>query len=347
MANLLFDIKIMGEENYPLQGPLIVVGNHVAIMEAVMLMVFAPWQIEMLGSADIPHEKFNQIISDLYGYIPVNRGHVDRSALRAALKVLEQKGIIGIFPEGGIWEPGFMRAQTGVAWLSYHSNTPVLPIGFSGSLGALGQALKFKRPTITMRIGCPIESLVESPGIARKTLFENYSEFVMSQVRNLIPPGDPSTSPKIKDEWFELNVSAYDQNGNPKYIPEEVIITHTAGLAKFLHRPAIIKIFRSNLKLQIDALENLAKKPEPVLLIKETKSILSYLENENPYLLSYRFGPKAADEMLLGLRELLKLSTWADTHGLRLNIIPIRHFYSIAEEKEMIQTVQNKFDNWM
>jgi 1-acyl-sn-glycerol-3-phosphate acyltransferase len=53
----LFRVEIQGRVNFPGRGPLLVVGNHTAAMEAVMLNVYSPWQIEMLSAADIPAEK--------------------------------------------------------------------------------------------------------------------------------------------------------------------------------------------------------------------------------------------------------------------------------------------------
>ncbi len=347
LVRILFRVEISGLENFPNHGPLIVVGNHTAIMETVLLIIFSPMQIEMLGAADIPHEKFNQIISDIYGFIPVKRGSVDRPALKAALQVLDQRGVIGLFPEGGIWDPGSMRAQTGVSWLSYHGSTPVLPIGFSGTLGAIDQALKLRRPKITMKFGLPIEPLQKQAGTPRKTLFENYSEYVMSEVRKLIRFDDPSLNPTIKDEWFEFDFHIQDLEGKSQSIPDELCLEHKEALARFLHRPAILKIFRNNLKLPIEVLENLHEVHDPVDIKQATELILDYLDKENPYLLVYRFGPKLADDMKVGLTELLKLSSWAATCGYRLHLIPIRHFYSLVEHKDVTQIQQSRFSHWM
>ena len=40
------------------------------------------------------------------------------------LDVLRQDGILGIFPEGGTWDPAQMQAQSGIAWLSYKAKAP-------------------------------------------------------------------------------------------------------------------------------------------------------------------------------------------------------------------------------
>ena len=39
-------------DHFPEHGPLIVVGNHIAAMEAVLMVVTAPWQMEMLGPVE-------------------------------------------------------------------------------------------------------------------------------------------------------------------------------------------------------------------------------------------------------------------------------------------------------
>lgn len=347
LISLAFRIHITGKENFPPKGPLIVVGNHTAIMEAVLLNVYTPWQIEMLGAADIPHEKISQRFSDLYGFIPVNRGHVDRAALRTALSVLEQKGVIGIFPEGGIWEPGFMRAQTGVAWLSYRGKTPVLPIGFSGTLASLDKALKLQRPRLTMQIGKLLPHLENNSDIPRKFLFENYAEEVMTEVRALILPTDPSKQVVIGNERFELSLMVKDQQNYAIPIPKEKQVIHASSLVKFLHRPAILKLFYANLNLPIEVLLNLDHDNDPQAISDAVKLILQYLEFENPYLLSYRFGPKVAEEMKLGLEELLALSQWVAENGWLIYITPIRKYYSLKHNKEIIQTKQDRFTNWM
>lgn len=347
VVSALFNIELEGVDNFPRTGPLIVVGNHTAVMEAVLMVAFSPWQIEMLGAADIPHEKITQIFSSLFGFIPINRGHVDRPAMRASLNVLQQKGIIGIFPEGGIWEPGLMRAQTGVAWLSYHGDAPVLPIGVSGTLGSLAQALKGKRPKLTMKVGRVIPPLIENPDTPRKMLFEDYSEMVISEVRKLLLPDDPSLDVKIRDERFELEITIQNSMGVKQNIPDNLAISNVSALTKFLHRPTILKIFKENLQIPIDALENLDSESRPRVIADSLDLILNYIKNENPYFLSYRFGPKAGESMLLGLEELLRISNWADENGFNIRITPIRKFISIPDNKEVIQTKQGQFRNWM
>ncbi len=142
LFGLLSRVEINGRERLPKKGPIILAGNHVAELEAVMMAAFTPGQVEFIGTGDIPFDPNYAAFVKAYGLIPVNRGNVDRQGLKMGAAVLEQDGILGIFPEGGTWDPAQMQAQIGVAWLSYKAQAPVLPIGFGGMKGAaLGKSL--------------------------------------------------------------------------------------------------------------------------------------------------------------------------------------------------------------
>lgn len=347
LLNTLCKIQLSGRENLPQRGPLVIVGNHVAVMEVVMMTVFTPWQVELLGAGDIPHEKITQFFSNFFGFIPVNRGHVDRPALSKALGILKQKGVLGVFPEGGIWEPGSMRAQTGVAWLSYHGQAPVLPVGFSGTTGALGKAWRFEHPTLSMHIGEQIPAAAPEKGMPRKAYFEAYSKRVLGAIQDLIPAAERVQAPKIENERFELQVQLNSAGGIPVKIPEELGIQHASALAKMLHRPVILKTFRSNLKLPVEALQWLENTPPASQIALAARAILKYLENQNEFFLIYRFGPKEGEAMQMGLAELRNLAQWADQQGLTLRLIPIRRYYSPDAGEEITQTRQEPFKEWM
>jgi len=344
---LLFDINLSGRKRFPKEGPLIVIGNHTAAMEAVLMNLYTPWQIEMLSSADIPAEKITEWISRWYGVIPLKRGSYDREALRKALSVLDQGGRIGIFPEGGIWARGRMDVQRGVAWLSYRGNAPVLPIGFNDTTGALGKALKLKRPELEMVVGEVISAVNLDQDQPRKLILRDYANRVMEAVRELVPEAEMQSQKAIKNESYTLEITAHDAEAKEISIPPPLKIQHREELARFLHNPAILKIFRVNLEYQIEPLEHLHRNPRPAQLLEALDPILNYLENENPYLLTYRFGTAAGLEMQAGLEELQDLLRWARQENLHLEIIPIWKYYSLEENRTVVKKKQGSFQDWM
>lgn len=344
---LAFRIEIIGRENFPRGGPLLAVGNHTAIMEAVLMAIYTPWHVETLGASDVPHEKFIDLAINSYGFIPVNRGNFDRRALMQALDVLEQGGVVAIFPEGGIWDAGRMRAQTGVAWLSYRAGAPVLPIGFSGTTGALGAALRLKRPRLTMRVGEVMPAARLPQDQPRKEYLEDYATRVVEAIRDLLPPDDPAHQVKALNERFELRVAVQASDGSPASYPDDLAIQHPSALARLLHAPPVLKIFTKNLSLPTRPLQNLARVRNPESIVAAVRSILDYLEHENPHLLTYRFGPQEATAMQCGLEDLLALARWASESGRQLALTPIRRYTSPESGEEVVQTEQGAFEDWM
>jgi len=347
MLPLVFDFEFTGKSNFPDQGPLIVIGNHTAAMEAAFLTVYVPWQIELLAAADIPPEKFVQWLSDFYGAIPLHRGSFDRAALRKALAVLDQNGVVGLFPEGGIWEEGKRQAQSGVAWLSYRSRAPILPIGFSNTTGMLNEALHLQRPYMEMNVGEVIPPAELPEGVPRREYLQTYASRVMEEVHKLVPEEDRIPEPMIVDERFDLEVAVRDQKERPVSIPEDKQIQHASALAKVLHRPAILKIFRVNLNMPVEPLQTLVETPPAVSLANALQPILTYLEEENPYLLTYRFGPSEGYAMQAGLEELLSLVNWVKKREYTIEITPVRKYFSREDGRDIVQRKQGEFRHWM
>ncbi len=154
--------------------------------------------VEPIGAGDIPpFDRGLDKFVNLYGFIAVDRGTVDRAAMREAQSVLEQGAALGIFPEGGTWRPAKMPAQIGVALLSERGKAPVVPIGYSGFIGAVKAALKFQRPKLTMRVGKPIPALVIDPnGAPVKEQMQAYADKVMDEVHALLDEAEHNIMPE-------------------------------------------------------------------------------------------------------------------------------------------------------
>lgn len=341
LLSLLFRVEISGQEHFPRRGPLIVVGNHEAAMEAVMMGVYTPWQVEMLAASDIPQERVTEFAMDVFGCIRVRRGAPDRRALRSALQVLDQGGVVGIFPEGGIWSAGRMPPKRGVAWLSHRAGAPVLPIGFGSTTGALRAALRLRRPTLSMNVGEVLPPVSVAPGQNPRDALQTYAAEVVAAVVALLP-GCPS-SPAILSERFSMEISL---QGIPSgAVPPPIV--HEAALAQFLHSPGILKVFDRNLRLNVDALLDIAAESNGETLAEAAARVLVYLEMENPDFLAYRFGPQMAEAMRLGLHELVALGHWAAGRDVSLHLAPVRRYRLSDSEDEREQRAQGRFEKWM
>ncbi len=335
---------ITGIEKFPRKGPVIVVGNHTGAMEVVLMTIFAPRMIEYMGASDLPFKGTVALFVYPYGFIPVNRGNVSRTSMEAALDVLNQDGAIGIFPEGGLWEPNIRRAQTGVAWLSYHGKAPILPIGFGTMLGAINEAFSLKRPTLKMNVGDLIPPVQILPGKPRKIQYQEASEKIVDAIYDLVPKDEKTLDTFVYDETFELQVEVTD-NGGSITIPKDVSIKHGKALSKILHRTVLFNSLRDEVKLPVQPLKILPDRPPIHEVITAAASIIDYLENENPYYFTYRYGQKEGTAMGDSIQELHHLALWVKESGYDLRVIPIRR-YRKSKTSEFIVEDRPKEGVW-
>jgi 1-acyl-sn-glycerol-3-phosphate acyltransferase len=322
---LLTRSQVKGKENLPKNGPIILAGNHVAELEAAMMTAYTPGQVEFIGTGDIPMDPRYAFFANAYGIIPVNRGNLDRKALYMGVEVLQQGGILGIFPEGGTWDPAHMQAQPGVAWLSYKAQAPILPIGFGGLKESLPAVLKLQRPQLKMNVGKPLPPVtLPNNNRSLKYNLEYAAEQILNKINELIPASERVEIYDRLDEVYQLEVKVLSERGALE-IPHEYQLQHGAAYARVLFNPTVMDVLYRNLRLPIQALKKVNTLIKPDALLKAWQSILNYLEI-NPGYFTYRFGVQTGLAVKEALQELRRLGQWALNRGYDMIINPIRSY---------------------
>lgn len=336
LLTLLADLQPSGRERLPEKGPVILAGNHVAALEPVLMAVFTPGVIEFVGNGDIPFDPNYAPFARAYGLIPVNRGNLDRKGLQTALDVLKQGGILGIFPEGGTWDPANMQAQTGVAWLSYRAQAPVLPIGFGGMKNALEKAFQLKRPTLTINVGdlIPPVSLAQK-GLSLKANLEIAANHILDEINALVPQKDLQQFRHRINEVYHLKVQAFDSEREVN-LPDDFQVHHGTAYARFLYNPTMMDVLVRNLRLPIKPLKTIVKQGKINPLLRAWGTILDYLEI-NPGYFTYRLGMDEGVAMKKALAELICLGKWALQSGYALTIQPIRRYQNANTGTEVTE----------
>ena len=336
LVSLLAEVEIKDRERLPKKGPVILAGNHVAVMEAVLMALYTPGMVEFLGTGDIPFDPNYAFIAKAYDLIPVNRGNLDSKGLQMALDILAQDGILGIFPEGGTWDPAKMQAQTGVAWLSYRAGVPIIPVGFGGMHGALKAALGFKHPHMVMHVGQPMPPVtLNDPALPMKANLEQAAEKVMSAINTLVPEEDLQYFRRRVNETYRLEVEVFNHT-DAVTIPEELRVPHGAAYAHFLYIPNLMDVLVRNLHLPIQPLRTVYHQYELTPVLQAWEAILDYLK-ENPGYFTYRFGVEEGLAVKDALFELHKLAAWANGSGYALTLNPIRHYRNANTGAEVIE----------
>lgn len=210
VARVLFKVatrvEIIGRENVPAEGPVIVVANHFSFADPAILINLLPWHLEFLAGTNRPAapNKIIENLPELWGVYNVQRGTSSRYAFNAAGAIMEQNGFLAIFPEGGAWATVLRPARPGVPLITATSQAKILPIGIDGMPDLFPVRLFRKRPKVTLKIGKPFGPYkVTGRGRERRAQLDQIGEEIMQRIAELLPPekrGLYSNDPKLIEE---------------------------------------------------------------------------------------------------------------------------------------------------
>lgn len=129
-----FRADISGRENLPQEGPVILAANHLSNWDPPLLACFLSRPVSYMAKVELfEHPVFGAAIRNCHAF-PVRRGAADRGAIKAAISVLKQGHVLGLFPEGTRSRDGRMhKAEAGVGLLAAMSGAPVVPACIVGT----------------------------------------------------------------------------------------------------------------------------------------------------------------------------------------------------------------------
>lgn len=149
-CKIVHRVKIEGQENIPLDEPLIYCGNHRTYLDPPLIVVTAKRHVRFMAKIELKKNPFFAFLGVVFDGIYVNRDSKDITAIKTALKALKNGECVALFPEGtrnGL-EKG-QKAKDGVAFFALRSGAKVMPCGISGGTG------KFDK--VTIRYGKPLD----------------------------------------------------------------------------------------------------------------------------------------------------------------------------------------------
>lgn len=201
--SVLADFDIMGKENLPASGPLIIAGNHFNFLDPVAVIHITRYPLEFIGGLRTPNAPgWTEVMRQLWGILPVRRGSSSRETLLKAQNVLDQNGTLAIFPEGGSWASVLRPPRPGAAMLAVKTNARILPLGLDGLTDVFPAFRKGKRARVTIRIGQPFGPFVNDPKIPLRKQMDMLGHEMMRHISELIPPerrGFYSDDPAIRE----------------------------------------------------------------------------------------------------------------------------------------------------
>lgn len=148
---IIYRPKVVGKENIPKDGNAIICANHVHFWDSVTIIVMLKRKVNVLAKEELFNRtKFRRWFANMVGIYPVNREKADLGAIKTSLKLMKNKELLLIFPEGtrnGMAKG--TRIKKGAVMIAATSESPIIPIGIQGSFKP------FRK--VVLNIGKPID----------------------------------------------------------------------------------------------------------------------------------------------------------------------------------------------
>lgn len=181
-------MSVRGRENVPEEGPYIIVINHMSKADPPLLfLALPPMRLRFFAGEKWERHLLFGSIMKMVGVIYINRGEVDRKALRQAIEAIRAGSIFGLAPEGTRSRQGqLLKAKDGAAYLASRVGAPILPCAVTNT-DVVGRNVKrLRRTHFDVTIGEPF-TLPSLGHRAKGRELEAYTHLIMIKIANLLP----------------------------------------------------------------------------------------------------------------------------------------------------------------
>ena len=189
LTSLLCRIDDAQLARVPDQGPLILVANHVNILEMPILYTrLQPRPVTGFAAAYRWEKLWTRWLLDVCGAIPLRRGEADITSLRKALEMLKAGYIFAVAPEGTRSGHGrLQKAHPGVVLMALRSGAPLLPVVYYGAELYGDNLRRLRRTDFHIVVGEPFHIDAGGTRVTRQVRRQILDE-IMYQMAALLPP---------------------------------------------------------------------------------------------------------------------------------------------------------------
>ena len=160
LRKLWLDVDMVGRENVPTQGAVVLAANHLAFIDSLLVMYSLDRPVSFLGKAEYLNHPVARRLFPMTGMLPLDRtGKRARVTLRRVQEILSEGGVVGVHPEGTRSRDGMLNpGHSGVAQMALQASAPIVPIALIGTDVAqpVGTIVPRFRSKIEIHFGAPI-----------------------------------------------------------------------------------------------------------------------------------------------------------------------------------------------
>lgn len=187
LFRILCRLDIDDIKKLPLEGPALLVMNHINFLEAPFFATFlAHTKLAALSKKENLSSPAYRYFTSIWHAIPIDRNGVDTESFNRCLAWVGDQGILGLAPEGTRSKTGILQqGKAGVAMLAQKAGVPVYPIAHWGAEDFWHNLKTFRRSPFHLRVGAPY--LIEPAGSMTKTVRQEVADEIMQSIAVMMP----------------------------------------------------------------------------------------------------------------------------------------------------------------
>jgi len=134
IIKIFWRMQIIGIENVPKRGALIIAANHVSYLDPIVLATSMKRKVYFIAKKEAFNNIFGKFILNKLEAFPLNREGIDILAIKKAINILQAGKILGLFPEGSrSLNNELQELKLGIIKIAIKTGVPIVPVGIIGT----------------------------------------------------------------------------------------------------------------------------------------------------------------------------------------------------------------------
>lgn len=188
LVPLFANLEVRGLDNLPTTGATILMGNHVSLIDPILITsaVDSRYVISM-AKAETLDNPIQKLGLRIWGNFVINRGEVDRTALKNAIDLLKSEQLLWIAPEGTRNPDGLGEAHGGVPYIAHKADAVIVPIAICGPQTWVQRLTRFRRVTGLIIFGKPFRFCIPEGERLSRNVRDQMIQEAMYQLASTMP----------------------------------------------------------------------------------------------------------------------------------------------------------------
>ncbi len=170
---------IIGKENIPTSGSILIVGNHKHLYDQCLTIVATKRFIRYMAKKEYFDNNKVAWFFKGTGCISVDRAHKDEDAKNKAIDTLKQNGAVGLFPEGtrNKTKEFLLPFKFGAVSMAKKTDSYLVPFGITGDY-------VFRSKNLVIRYGKPFKVTDMDLEQANELLYKKVSDLMKENLKS-------------------------------------------------------------------------------------------------------------------------------------------------------------------